>query len=64
MEILVNLEFSSSFNINNNNQNQNKNNNLNTINNQSNINLANLVLNFLKQMKDLQDSISKKLNNN
>ncbi len=62
----INLELSSSFNINNNNnnnQNQNTNNNLNTINNQSNINLANLVLNFLKQMKDLQDSISKKLNN-
>ena len=60
----INLELSSSFNINNNNnQNQNTNNNLNTVNNQSNINLANLVLNFLKQMKDLQDSISKKLNN-
>ncbi len=60
----INLELSSSFNINNNASNQNMiNNNLNTINNSNNINLAQLVLNFLKQMKDLQDNISKKSNN-
>ena len=35
------------------------NNNLNTINNSNNINLAQLVLNFLKQMKDLQISKTK-----
>ena len=56
----INLELNSSFNINNNISNQNIiNNNLNTINN-NNINLAHLVLNFLKQMKDLQENISKK----